>query len=169
MKTWASLLCDIPVHASFSNFNINMDIFHLIYYLPGKNCQAHPPKNFCTDIISHVFSGCSDILTLKRQKGKILAFCSTVIFLMVAIKAYTAARLQWQCVWMHFLSCSSCPAGLCGGSCSVRYLQSAVKWTRWISRRCHTKHLPFTLHSAPGLSRELPIKGIICRRDAQRK
>ncbi len=168
MKTWASLLCDIPVHASFSTFNINMDIFHLMYHLPGKK-HCTPTKK----LLYWYYQPC--ILRVlryphsQRQKEKILAFCSKVIFSMVANKAYTSAMLQWQCMWMHFLSCSSCPAGLCGGSCSVRYLQSAAKWTLWISFCCHTKHLPFTSHSAPGLSRELPIKGIICRRDAQRK
>ncbi len=165
MKTWASLLCDIPVHASFSTFNINMDIFHLIYYLPGKNCQAHPPKNFVL-ILSAMYSQGVQISSLSKTKRKDIGFLQHSNFLNGCDQSL---HLQWQCMWMHFLSCSSCPAGLCGGSCSVRYLQSAVKWTRWISRRCHTKHLPFTLHSAPGLSRELPIKGIICRRDAQRK
>lgn len=109
----------------------SMDIFHPFHLLPGENRQAHPKKSFTLMLTALYSQGVQIFLLSKTKKKRYWLFCSTVIFSMVVIKA--SVRLQWKCMRVYFLSntlCSSCPAGLCGGSCSVRYLQSAVKGTQ---------------------------------------
>ncbi len=82
MKTWASLLCDIPVHASFSTFNINMDIFHLMYHLPGKNPQAlHIHQKTFVLILSAMYSQGVKISSLSKTKRKDIGFLQHSNFL----------------------------------------------------------------------------------------